>query len=59
MPRLMIRCPKTGAPVSTGMNFDEQSLQAANLWRNTIVCPRCGEAHTWDKKDAFLESRTN
>ena len=56
MPRVMIKCSKTGKPVDTGMVFDKASFESSNLINNTIGrCPHCGENHTWNKEDAYLE----
>lgn len=58
MPRILIACPKTGKPLSTSMSADPTSFASMSLMRNTIgPCPHCNEAHTWDKKDSWLEGQ--
>jgi hypothetical protein len=53
--RVMIRCPQTQEPIPTGMSMDEQSFESATLSQNSVQCPQCGQMHTWDKEDAWLE----
>lgn len=54
MPMLMIKCPKTGKPVPTGINMPQESLDSSTLESNTIGrCPACGESHTWGKRDVL------
>jgi endogenous inhibitor of DNA gyrase (YacG/DUF329 family) len=53
---VMINCPETGKPLSTGMSMDEQSFRSTQLSTNTTgPCPHCGKHHTWNKKDAYLK----
>lgn len=51
----MIKCPKTGKPVPTGVVMDAASFATASLTGNRVKCPHCPETHRWDKKDAWLE----
>lgn len=55
MARIMIKCPKTGKPVPTGVVMDAASFATASLTGNRVKCPHCPETHRWDKKDAWLE----
>lgn len=55
MPRIMIKCPTTGKPVPTGMDFDRQTFENATLTNNATGCPHCQQTHTWNKADAYLE----
>jgi hypothetical protein len=56
MARVMIKCPSTGKPLSTGMDFGKQAFETSTLTNNTVgPCPHCGQMHTWSKKDAWLE----
>lgn len=56
MPQLMIKCPATGKPVYTGMNFDWYVFEWVQLPKSSVKCPKCGEAHEWDKSDAYLQA---
>jgi len=55
MARIMIACPRTGRPVDTGIDIDEEGFKSADLGRNTVTCPHCGLIHTWQKAQAYLE----
>lgn len=56
MADVMIRCPKTGAAVPTGIGMDWESFKFVTMEGNQVGCPSCGQMHTWDKKDAFPDS---
>lgn len=54
MSSVMIKCPRTGKELSTGIETD-----SANYARfpDTLVysyCPHCGLKHAWWHKDAWL-----
>jgi len=54
MAMLMIKCPRTGKDVSTGILTDSDSYQKIP---DTLVytrCPHCGLEHAWWHKDAWL-----
>lgn len=57
MARIMITCPVTKKPVWTGMEGDKQSLDPTvnDIGDNSITCPQCGQEHTWQQRDAYLE----
>jgi len=50
---LLVRCPKTQHPISTGIETDVASL--AKAWSSTvrIPCPHCGETHEFKVRDAY------
>ena len=51
---LMIRCPNTGQPISTGIETDEYSLKQIEDVPASTRCPFCGLDHTWWKREAWL-----
>jgi transposase len=55
MANVMIKCPKTGKLVSTGISMDKKSFDTAKLVNNTVGCPACGGKHVWSKEDAILK----
>ncbi len=57
MPRIMIKCPKNNKPVSTGMEKDADEFETFSSEGNSFDCPACGDMHSWEKNDAFLEER--
>ena len=51
--RLTIRCPVTGTPSDTGLELSSIPSVAT---RNLLVdCTECGQDHTWQVEDAFLD----
>ena len=55
MANVVIKCPKTGKLVPTGMNMDEASFKTSSMSGNSFICPACGETHTWNKDQASLQ----
>jgi hypothetical protein len=56
---LMIRCPHTGQPISTGIETDEYSLKQIADVPSRTRCPICGLDHTWWKREAWLGDATS
>jgi predicted RNA-binding Zn-ribbon protein involved in translation (DUF1610 family) len=54
---ILIKCPKTGKIINTGISMAAEIFETATLSQNAVECPYCGETHVWDKKDAFLDQR--
>jgi uncharacterized Zn finger protein len=52
----MIRCPKTGKELKTGINVTKKEYyEGSALGTNTVRCPHCGKIHTWLKEESFLK----
>ena len=51
---LMIVCPNTGQPISTGIETDEYSLDQVPDVLARTRCPLCGLDHSWWKREAWL-----
>lgn len=51
---LMIRCPKTGKPVSTGIYIGREKLGAMLVFFSSSFCPSCGTSHEWFARDAWM-----
>ena len=49
-----IRCPRTGARVSTGLETDRRSFDAMPVVSSYMHCPACGVIHVWSKTWAEL-----
>jgi len=49
---LMVRCPETGAEVSTGIEIDQESFARLPDKLASWKCPLCGREHPWLKCDA-------
>lgn len=56
MAMVLIRCPVTDLPVSTGLFMDESTFRSATLEEEEtrLSCPLCGETHVWRKEEAYL-----
>jgi endogenous inhibitor of DNA gyrase (YacG/DUF329 family) len=53
----MIKCPKTGEPVPTGIGMDFENFKTVKMSGNVLGnCPACGGSHTWEQEDAFPDS---
>ena len=53
MSSLMIRCPKTGQNVWTGIETDLESLKSIPDTLFYAACPQCGFDHAWWPKSLF------
>lgn len=49
---LMIQCPSTGRPVSTGIEM--LAIEQLPMVIAKARCPACGQVHEWTKDDAWL-----
>lgn len=54
MGMVMIKCPNTSKPIPTGIGMDKASFEASNMSGNSVKCPKCGNIHIWDKRDAWV-----
>jgi hypothetical protein len=52
---VMIKCPKTGNFVPTGIVMDAISYQGSSMSNNSFApCPECGRAHRWSDTETML-----
>ncbi len=54
MSKIMIRCPATGGEIATGVETDAASFKSLPNSKARVVCPLCGETHSWVIRDAWL-----
>jgi len=54
MGELMIRCPTTGKPVSTGIHMDRTKFRSMPVFFSTSYCASCGGSHEWFARDAWM-----
>ena len=53
--RVMIRCPRTGKAVETGIETtSKEEFDRTYEAVPPVQCPHCGETHRWKKEEAFL-----
>jgi len=55
----MIRCPRTGRAIPTGIAIDPASFASSGMVNNSTLCPACGEAHLWSKENTFWASESH
>lgn len=55
MAKVMIKCPKTNKPLSTGIDMPKQVFESSHFSNNAVSCPHCGGTHVGQKSDAYLE----
>ena len=51
---VMVRCPKTGSNIRTGMFTDRKSFNATPVFFGRVHCPICCTVHEWFAKDAWV-----
>jgi hypothetical protein len=57
MAMVMIKCPRSGAPVFTGIETDAATFERLPDTESRVLCPSCGGEHLWRKSDAmFVET---
>jgi hypothetical protein len=54
MSLLMIGCPDTGRPVSTGIEIEPKVFHQLPNIRARMRCPACGREHVWMTEAAWL-----
>jgi len=55
MSAVMIRCPTTGSPISTGIETEPSIFVGLPDVLARTRCPHCGLDHSWWKREAWLE----
>ena len=55
MPMIMVKCPKTGKDIATGIAMDKKAFESSEMSNNNIACPHCGETHVWNKAQAWVQ----
>ncbi len=56
MAMVLIRCPNTNLPVTTGLFMDRASFESATFGDEDtrLRCPSCRQIHAWRKEEAYL-----
>jgi hypothetical protein len=55
MSMLMIRCPRTGQDIPTGIETDADSFKQIPDVLVYTLCPHCGTDHAWRRDEAWLD----
>ena len=51
---VMIKCPKTGREISTGITTDRVRFNSTPVFFASTYCPICCTTHEWFAKDAWV-----
>jgi hypothetical protein len=51
---IFVQCPRTGAPVSTGLKTEWVVLRSLPSVAVPLRCPACGQMHKWKPDDAWI-----
>ena len=51
---VMIKCPRTGQDIRTGMIADRRSFESTPVFFARAYCPLCRAEHEWCAKDAWI-----
>jgi hypothetical protein len=51
---VMIKCPKTGRDISTGITADRVRFNSTPVFFAHTYCPICRATHEWFAKDAWV-----
>jgi len=54
---LLIKCPHTDRPISTGIELDAETFAKLPNILSYMKCPECGLEHAWWTREAWLEER--
>jgi hypothetical protein len=54
MGAVMIKCPRTGENIHTGMIADRISFESTPVFFATVHCPICRTEHEWFAKEAWV-----
>jgi hypothetical protein len=54
MATLLIMCPVTDSPISTGIETDQSSVDRLPDVLSRTRCPKCGREHVWWPREAWL-----
>lgn len=54
MSLVMIKCPHTARPISTGIEVERAAVNQLPDVAMTTACPVCGMVHSWRKQEAWL-----
>lgn len=59
MPRIMIECSRIGEPVPVAFVSSRASFERSPFEGKRVRCSHCGEAHAWEKEEAWIEDESD
>jgi hypothetical protein len=51
---IVVQCPRTGAPVPTGLKTEWVFLRSLPRVGIPLRCPACGQTHKWQPHEAWI-----
>lgn len=57
MSAVLFRCPTTGQTIDIQLETDRDSMKQISNEAMKVICPHCGETHTFLMGDARLRDR--
>lgn len=54
MGAVMVKCPRTGHGIETGMVSDRERFRAMPVFFATVYCPICRTEHEWFAQEAWI-----
>jgi hypothetical protein len=51
---VMINCPETRRPISTGIAVDRATFHSTPVFFSRTLCPHCDKEHEWFAKNAWV-----
>jgi hypothetical protein len=54
---ILVQCPRTGTPISTGLKTEWVVLHSLPRLAMPLRCPVCGQTHKWNPADAWVGAR--
>ena len=59
MGTLMIKCPKTGSAISTGIQMERTTFSNSPVFFARTMCPQCKTQHEWFARAAWIHEPNN
>ena len=54
---VMIKCPRSGQQIRTGMVADPGRFASTPVFFARVLCPVCGAEHEWFAKEAWVRTK--
>ena len=55
MGMVMVKCPRTGHAIPTGIKTDRESFSRSAVFFARTRCPICGAEHAWFAREAWVD----
>ncbi|WOH71320.1 hypothetical protein RX330_23885 [Bradyrhizobium sp. NDS-1] len=55
MGMIMVKCPKTGRAIPTGIKSDRETFLRSIVFFGNTRCPTCQADHSWFAREAWVE----